>query len=351
MDEKGKQRVLSDQEFEELLNCANESRQYDDLLLAESGAIKARKRKLYTWCSALLAVWLLVIGLAMLCSSGDLDAELQTSYQGMTSGELDDKIAGLDSQLRKPGNASKYTELSIAYAERYRRAEQESDLVAAIEAEAKAKRLNVKKGVEGTTMRSPILFGVLFIFLAIGGTGVLAMVFYNGLVKSDEIVDERWSQVETVMQRRLDLIPNLVKTVKGYAAHEKETLTNVMEARAEMFQLMKATAGGAPKTDAAIAGIAAAQASLSSSLGRLLAIAESYPDLKASSNFMALQDQLEGTENRIAVERGRYNDAVKGYNVKTRRFPSNIVAAMFGFAPRAYFESLSNAHEAVEVKF
>lgn len=172
---------------------------------------------------------------------------------------------------------------------------------------------------------------------------------YNGLVVLREGVDESWAQVENVYQRRLDLIPNLVSTVKGYAAHEKETLQAVVEARAKAAQT-RVDVSSLTDEDKFNA-FAKAQDSLSSTLARLLVVVERYPDLKANQNFLALQSQLEGTENRIAVERRRFNQAVRGYNTAIKRFPTNMMAAMFDFERVAYFQSAPEAAQAPKVEF
>lgn len=188
-----------------------------------------------------------------------------------------------------------------------------------------------------------------FIFLLIIVTAVTAagVVYYNIFVGRSEQVDQRWAQVDTVMQRRLDLIPNLVEIVKGYAVHERETLAMVMEARSRMLNSLSA-AGQAPKSEAELNEIRAALAGMGTSLVRLLAVVENYPDLKASQNFRTLQDQLEGTENRIAIERKRYNEAVLIYNRGIRMFPGNLVAAFAGFEPRFYFEARPEASQEVK---
>lgn len=164
-------------------------------------------------------------------------------------------------------------------------------------------------------------------------------VQYNALVQRSEGVAGAWSQVENVLQRRADLIPNLVETVKGYAAHEREVFTEVANARARLL---------AARTPAEAE---AADGQLQSALGRLLAISERYPELKANQNFIRLQDELAGTENRITVERMRYNDAVRGYNTRIRRFPTNLVASATGFDHRDYFEASAGAHEVPRVEF
>ena len=171
---------------------------------------------------------------------------------------------------------------------------------------------------------------------------------YNTVVVSEEYVQWSWSQVENVYQRRADLIPNLVSTVKGYAAHESETLEGVVAARAKATQV---TVDPADLTPEALARYNAAQGDLSSALGKLLMIQENYPDLKANQNFLDLQAQLEGTENRIATERMKFNDAVKAFNTGIRRFPDNIIASIFGFEKKGYFEAKDGADVAPVVEF
>ena len=171
---------------------------------------------------------------------------------------------------------------------------------------------------------------------------------YNGLVNDSENVDNNWANVETQYQRRADLIPNLVNTVKGYATHEKETLEGVMTARSAATQTKVDPTNLTPQK---LAEYQKAQAGISQALGRLMVIQERYPDLKANQNFQALQAQLEGTENRINVARKDFNDAAKKYNVSIRSFPKNILAKMFGFEKKVYFEAQSGAEKAPEVKF
>ena len=171
---------------------------------------------------------------------------------------------------------------------------------------------------------------------------------YNSLVTSDENAQSAWSQVENVYQRRADLIPNLVATVKGYAAHESETLENVVAARAKATQV---TIDPANLSAEEIAKYNEAQGELGNALGKLLMIQENYPDLKANENFRDLQAQLEGTENRIATERMKFNQAVKDYNTLIRRFPNNIFASMFGFEKKGYFEANAGAENAPKVEF
>jgi len=180
----------------------------------------------------------------------------------------------------------------------------------------------------------------IFFFWATGG--------YNKLVSQQEQVTSAWSQVENVYQRRADLIPNLVATVKGYAAHERETLEGVVNARAKATQT---TIDPTNMTQASLDKFQAAQGELSSALGRLMVVVERYPDLKANQNFLELQAQLEGTENRITVERQKYNDIAKGYNTLIRQFPKNIIAALFGFERKVYFEAKEGAENVPKVEF
>ena len=171
---------------------------------------------------------------------------------------------------------------------------------------------------------------------------------YNGLVNKEENVNSKWAQVENVYQRRADLIPNLVATVKGYAEHEQQVLTDVVAARAKATSV---NFNADNMTEENIKAFQAAQDQLSGALSRLLVTVEKYPDLKANQNFMELQAQLEGTENRISVERKNFNDAVKEYNTGLRRFPTNIVANMFGFEKKAYFEAAAGAEVAPKIEF
>lgn len=171
---------------------------------------------------------------------------------------------------------------------------------------------------------------------------------YNGLVSMDEGVQTKWADVETQYQRRADLIPNLVNTVKGYAAHESETLTAVVEARAKATSVIIDPTN---MTTEQIANFQKAQDGVTSALGRLLVTVEKYPELKASENFSELQTQLEGTENRISVARRDFNEAARKYNATLRSFPKNILANMFGFEKKAYFEAQEGSEQAPTVQF
>lgn len=171
---------------------------------------------------------------------------------------------------------------------------------------------------------------------------------YNGMVTSEEGVSAAWSQVENVYQRRADLIPNIVATVKGYAEHESRTLENVIAARSNATKITINPNNLSPEE---IARFNEAQGELSNALGRLLMITENYPDLKANKNFSELQATLEGTENRIATERMKFNETARAYNTLIRRFPANIIASVFGFEKKGYFEAQAGAETAPKVEF
>lgn len=192
----------------------------------------------------------------------------------------------------------------------------------------------------------------LKVLLAIVGAVILIGLWfggvYNGLVRLDEGVNQAWAQVENVYQRRSDLIPNLVETVKGYAAHERETFEAVTQARSHAAGSISSDIITDPQKFRAFQE---SQAALSSALSRLLAVAENYPNLKADQNFLALQAQLEGTENRITVERGRFNEAAQAFNTRFRQFPTVMIASMFGFKAKEYFKAEAGANVAPKVKF
>ena len=188
----------------------------------------------------------------------------------------------------------------------------------------------------------------IIILVAVAAVVIWAITGYNSLVKADEAVSTAWSNVENQYQRRADLIPNLVNTVKGYAAHEKETLDAVVSARTRATQV---TVDADDLTAEKLQEYQKVQGEVGAALGRLLAITESYPDLKANQNFLELQAQLEGTENRISVERRNFNDVAKSYNTSIRTFPRNLLAGMFGFEKRPYFEAQEGAETAPQVQF
>lgn len=171
----------------------------------------------------------------------------------------------------------------------------------------------------------------------------------NEFVAAEEQVNQSWAQVQNVYQRRYDLVPNLVETVRAYAAHERETLQSIAEARARAGQVQLSS--DVLEDPEKFRQFQRAQAELGGALSRLLAVAENYPQLKANENFLQLQSQLEGTENRIAVERRRFNEAAQAYNTRLRSFPASIVAELFGFKPRPYFEAQEEAQAAPRVKF
>lgn len=194
--------------------------------------------------------------------------------------------------------------------------------------------------------KTAIIIGVVIVLvLAVIGWGISG---YNSMVAGQEQVRQAWSQVENQYQRRADLIPNLVNTVKGYAQHEQGTLTAVIEARSKA---MSTTVSFDELTSDSFAKYQEAQGELTQALGRLMVLTENYPDLKANENFRDLQSQLEGTENRISTERRRYNETVEQYNVSIRRFPTSILASMFGFEKMDYFKAAEGAELAPKVEF
>jgi LemA protein len=201
----------------------------------------------------------------------------------------------------------------------------------------------MKKFAIGCGVLVVLAIAVLVIVAIAGGS-------YNRLVKLQQGVNSQWAQVQNVYQRRADLVPNLVATVSGAANFEKSTLTEITAARASIGQ-MKIDANHAPATAAQIAEFEKAQGALSSALSRLLVVSENYPDLKASANFRDLQAQLEGTENRISVERGRFNDTVQAYNTAIKSFPAILYAGALGFAEKPYFAATAGADKPPQVQF
>ena len=187
-----------------------------------------------------------------------------------------------------------------------------------------------------------VVLGVLAIAVIWG------VIRYNAIITAEENVNTAWSQVENQYQRRADLIPNLVETVKGYAAHERETLESVIAARAKATQVV---VDPNHATAEQIAAFQAAQGEVSQALGRLMAISENYPDLKANQNFSALQSQLEGTENRITVARNNFNEVARQYNTMIRRFPTNLIANAMNADKRVYFEAEEGAEQVPQVRF
>ncbi len=194
--------------------------------------------------------------------------------------------------------------------------------------------------------KAGIALGV-FVVLA----GLYAFTTYNKLVVLDEEVSQKWAQVQNVYQRRADLIPNLVATVKGYASHESQTLIEVTEARSKVTQISPDALKDMANNPQALAQFQQMQDGLSSALSKLMVVVEKYPDLKANTNFLQLQDQLEGTENRITVERQNFNQAAQGFNAMIRQAPRNMVASLFGFERKAYFQSSPKSETAPKVEF
>jgi LemA protein len=191
----------------------------------------------------------------------------------------------------------------------------------------------------------------IFVIVIAAVVGVAILLIYNGLIDAREKVNAGWAQVENQYQRRLDLVPVLIDGVKTYMDHERETLTVLTEARANALGASNALAGQAPETEAQLRAIEASQGKVQSALARLFAVVENYPDLKASRNFLSLQDQIEGTENRIAVERRNYNEWSRRYNTRTMKFPSNVIASVMGFAGKPYFQAETAALEGLQDPF
>jgi len=200
--------------------------------------------------------------------------------------------------------------------------------------------------------KSLIVVGIFIGALMLGGImlGAVGVIGYNGLVKRSQTVDMQWAQVQNVYQRRADLVPNLVATVSGAANFEKSTITAVTEARASVGRV-NINANQAPADAAQLAEFEKAQGSLSSALSRLLVVSENYPNLKATAGFVDLQAQLEGTENRISVERERFNTAVQDYDTAIKTFPAVFIAGLFGFKEKPYFAAAPAAQQPPQVKF
>lgn len=189
---------------------------------------------------------------------------------------------------------------------------------------------------------------IKFVLIALLAIPLFSSCSYNTMVEKRESVDAQWAQVENVYQRRADLIPNLVNTVKGYASHEQETLQGVVEARSKATSI---NVNADNMTETSMKQFQQAQEGLSSALSRLMVVVEKYPDLKANQNFLDLQAQLEGTENRITVERMKFNETTRSYNTYIAKFPKNLIAGMFSFEKKPYFEASAGASEAPKVEF
>lgn len=336
----------------QLLEAVETVEARDRILQNELQRTRGGQRTTNVW--VLLTIGILLAGLAWLggamivggrpASEVRLQAQAEASLRGQ---DLNRAIETLGRKLRAPGNALDYQTLGLAYQRRYEETRNDADRQGAAEALARAEQLARRTAMKTGTG----VFGPVFALVIVTAVALWIMWLYNGLAKSDEGVDERWAQVEAVLQRRLDLVPQLVETVKGYAEHEQQTLMDITQARARAMGALQATAGAAPKSGRTIEELSQSQQALATGLQRLLVLVEQYPDLKASANFVTLQDQLEGTENRISVERQRYNSAVRAYNARLRVFPSNVIGGMFGYAPREYFQSKGGAEEPAPVRF
>ena len=343
---------LIETEEQVLQKTLAESCTFDSLLLREVGLRKRRRVRKHLWITLIIVLLLTAAGGWLRDMNWQADGfRLERELADMPLAEINAVIAALEMSARKPGDAGDYARLSAAYGRRFALQASAEDLARQTEFRLKAESLRSKQYKEDSMMRNPVTFGLLWAVILIASIGGISMLYYNRLVRTDEAVDGRWAQVDSVMQRRLDLIPAVVETVKRYAQHEKETLVQVTEARGKALAALQAGSQAAPQADRTIREIEVSQREVDSALGRLIALSERYPDLKASSNFAALQDQLEGTENRISVERQRYNDAVRDYNTVVRQFPAIVFARMFGFDVRSYFESESGAENPVEMGF
>jgi LemA protein len=195
------------------------------------------------------------------------------------------------------------------------------------------------------------LFLIIFMLVVLALIGLVLIFSYNGLVKAETGVEEAKAQIATVCQRRLDLIPNLIETVKAYAAHERNTLEAVIIARNQAVKSLDKISGQKGISKEEMAELSASQAALTGAVRGIFALVENYPNLKAASNFLALQDQFEGAENRIAVARQRYNSAARFYNTKIQTFPGVFVAPMFGFSEKDYYEAKEEAYEGIKAQF
>jgi len=341
---------LAEDEGWQLLEAFEAAEARDRVVLEELRRVQAVRRSGRVWGS--VSVGLLVMAMAYLSvatvigSARAPSATLAPTLPQLVGEDLDRAIERLEQQVRRPATASDYRLLSVAYRQRFERTHIDADQQRAVQMWARAERLERR-----TAMAGRGVFGVIFVLVIVTAVALWVMAMYNGLAKSDEQVNVRWAQVEAVLQRRLDLIPQLVETVKGYVMHERETLVAITEARGKALGILQATGQTAPKSTKTMEELTAAMTALSNTSKSLFALVEQYPELKANTNFLTLQDQLEGTENRIAVERQRYNDAVRDYHARLRVFPSNVVAGMFGFEAREYFESKAAAQDAVPVSF
>jgi LemA protein len=201
-------------------------------------------------------------------------------------------------------------------------------------------------------MKGPAsIFMIIFFIIGLGILGIATILNYNGLIKAEKSVEEAQAQIETLCQRRLDLIPNMIETVKGYTQHEQQTLLAITQARTEAKNVLDDIKSQQGLSEEEMMKLQVSQSELGKALKVIFALAENYPNLKASTNFLALQDQWEGSENRIAVARQRYNTAVRIYNAKTETFPGIILAPIFGFSEKPFFEAKTAAMEPVKAQF
>jgi LemA protein len=340
---------MTDQSFkdnDELLIPELSSGSFDSVLFDQ---ILARKRRRYFKRAFLILATLFTMVGALYLTSPFLSppqgptALQQLAATRLQGKELNSEISALEMRLHKPGQTLDYFILGEAYNRRFALSRQSIDAARAAENFHRADELVRKQLTEVSMNQKAILFTVIPLLCLLGILAFIALLSFNGLATRDEQVDARWGQVESVLQRRLDLIPQLVETVRGYASHEERTFTNVINARSKLADaLANKLATSSPEDRVRQVGLADNE--FQSALRGLSVVIEKYPVLKANSNFLTLQEQLEGTENRINTERLRFNEAVRDYNTTLRRFPGNVTGALFGFDARAYFEAKGEAH-------
>ncbi len=330
--------------------------EFDQAALKSIAARTAKRKKREFLFTALLVISILLLSflclkffLASQTSQGSQNIKQEADQHQILDPQLE--IDQLESKLHKPGRTVDYLRLGKAYLSRYQQTGRREDLMRSEEMLSRYKELKSKQLLE-VDMRKNLgfLFFAICLILILALLSLVAMFFYNSLASADENVDARWAQVEAVLQRRLDLVPQLVEVVRGYAAHEQKTFVAVTEARSRMLSIMNKNGKESHHAPENSAPLQDAQQAFDGALKQLLVIAEQYPDLKASTQFVTLQDQLEGTENRISTERQRYNDAVLQFNGQLRKFPGNVVGSFFGFSARSYFEAAPGAEKPAALK-
>lgn len=339
---------LSPGQGEGLIRAYEEAQHRDSEVQKVIHEQHAGRRRTFGWLAG-TAVLLCVVGGSLmasyLCEPKRPIQETEIFPVPPPGSNTDETIQRLEREAREPNGGRHYLLLSSLYQMRYSQTGDLQDQRRADEAQSRAQRYQRRQEMK----TNPAVFLLATLILIVGILGAIAMFLYNGLAKSDERCDRQWGQIQAQLQRRMDLVPALVDSVKTYMKHEQETLIAVTEARNRALGSL--SAAGMGKDKAAVEQMDKDQQMLGASLSRLMMLVEKYPDLKANQSFLTLQDQLEGTENRIATERMRYNDIVGTFNEKTRTFPSNMIGSMFGFESRQYFEAKLDAEEAPALKF